>query len=192
MYRYFYNILIVCVYSLCIEVYRYIFAFTRKKVVSLQYNFNNCYICVIDWGTIKNIITNNDSNAYDILDAMCISIFAFGYYFSISYCLLWLCCLSFIPAIVFRQFGIAYNLNLQFRIRYVFPKLRLVKLSTFFLTAVFFEMFFYKTTDNGKQTTVGEDGTTDFTENWLCFATPRLQVNETTSIAATTHSLVVC
>ena len=147
---------------------------------------------VIDWGTIKNIITNNDSNAYDILDALCISIFAFGYYFSISYCLLWLCCLSFLPAIVFRQFGIAYNLNLQFRIRYVFPKLRLVKLSTFFLTAVFFEMFFYKTTDNGKQTTVGEDGTTDFTENWLCFATPRLQVNETTSTAATTHSLVVC
>ena len=129
---------IVCV----LKVYRYIFAFTRKKVVSLQYNFNNCHICVIDWGIIKNIITNNDSNAYDILDALCISIFAFGYYFSISYCLLWLCCLSFIPAIVFRQFGIAYNLNLQFRIRYVFPKLRLVKLSTFFLTAVFFEMFF--------------------------------------------------
>ena len=97
---------------------------------------------VIDWGTIKNVIVNNDSNASDILDALCISIFAFGYYFSISYCLLWLCCLSFIPAIVFRLFGIAYNLNLQFRIRYVFPKLRLVKLSTFFLTAVFFEMFF--------------------------------------------------
>lgn len=39
VYRYFYNILIVCVYSLCIEVYRYIFAFTRKKFVSLQYDF---------------------------------------------------------------------------------------------------------------------------------------------------------
>ena len=37
VYRYFYNILIVCVYSLCIEVYRYIFAFTRKKHVTLHH-----------------------------------------------------------------------------------------------------------------------------------------------------------
>ena len=79
---------------------------------------------VIDWGTIKNIITNNDSNASDILDALCISIFACGYYFSTSYCLLLWCCLSFIPAIVFRLFGIAYNLNFQFRIRHRVATLR--------------------------------------------------------------------
>ena len=45
VYRYFYNILILCVYSLCIEVYRYIFAFTRKKVVSLHYHLTITILC---------------------------------------------------------------------------------------------------------------------------------------------------
>ena len=101
---------------------------------------------VIDWGTIKNIITNNDSNAYDILDALCISIFACDYYFSTSYCLLLWCCLSFIPTIVFRLFGIAYNLNLQFGIKFHFSNIP-YSAAVHFQIAVFFEIFFYKTTD---------------------------------------------
>ena len=103
--------------------------FIFRLYISLKFrifaiSFQQLPHSVIDWGTIKNIITNNDSNAYDILDALCISIFACDYYFSTSYCLLLWCCLSFIPAIVFRLFGIAYNLNFQFRIRHRVATLR--------------------------------------------------------------------
>ena len=45
VYCYFYNILIVCVYRLCIEVYRYIFCFIRKKVVSLHYHLTITILC---------------------------------------------------------------------------------------------------------------------------------------------------
>ena len=128
--------------------------FIFRLYISLKFrifaiSFQQLPHSVIDWGTIKNIITNNDSNAYDILDALCISIFACDYYFSTSYCLLLWCCLSFIPTIVFRLFGIAYNLNLQFGIKFHFSNIP-YSAAVHFQIAVFFEIFFYKI-----QTTVG-------------------------------------
>ena len=108
----------------CVRKCRLHFCVHSKKSCIFALQFQQLPYCVIDWGTIKNVIINNDSNASDILDALCISIFACGYYFSTSYCLLLWCCLSFIPAIVFRLFGIVYNLNLQFRIRHRVATLR--------------------------------------------------------------------
>ena len=104
----------------CVGKCRLHFCVHSKKHVTLQYNFNNCHICVIDWGTIKNILFNDSSGARYIFSDLFINSFVCN------------CCISLVDgrlsstrrivnlAIVYCLFCVVIYNYFLFRIAYVF------------------------------------------------------------------------
>ena len=125
------------IFCLCISLKFRIFAISFQQLPH----------SVIDWGTIKNILLSYENNAHNIYNTVLVSSFVYNQAL-LAFISRWLWCSIRYLTLAFcsRVFCHTIHNSLRSGIKFHFSNIP-YSAAVHFQIAVFFDMFFYKTTD---------------------------------------------